>query len=91
MQEKVGMKLITNQMTKTEALEKTKIRFTNLIDGTVRNGIGVSQIISHYESLLNEGKPKVSNSIIGNIERRFLEDEIREIEEDLNDNSPFEF
>jgi len=85
------MKLITNQMTKIEALEKTKIRFTNLIDGTVRNEIGVSQIISYYESLINEGKPKVSNSIMGNIEKRFLEDEIREIEDDLNDNSPFEF
>ena len=78
-------------MTKIEALEKTKIRFTNLIDGTVRNEIGVSQIISYYESLINEGKPKVSNSIMGNIEKRFLEDEIREIEDDLNDNSPFEF
>ena len=67
-------------MTKAEALEKTKIRFTNLIDGTVCNGVSVSKIISHYESLLNEGKPSSSNSVMGNIERCFLEADIRDIE-----------
>lgn len=67
-------------MTKAEALKKTKVRFTNFIDGTVRNGVSVSKIISHYESLLNEGKPSPSNSVMGNIERCFLEADIRDIE-----------
>lgn len=67
-------------MTKAEALEKTKVRFTNLIDGTVRNGVSVSKIISHYESLLNEGKPSSSNSVMGNIEKCFLEADIKDIE-----------
>lgn len=65
-------------MTKIDALEKTKTRFTNLIDGTVRNGVSVSQIISYYESLINEGKAEVS--IIGNIERCFLEADISHLE-----------
>lgn len=74
------------KVTKLEALEKTKIKFTNLIDGTVRNGVSVSQIISHYESLINEGKPKVSNSVMGNIEKCFHEAEISHYEEeDYND------
>lgn len=68
------------KVTKLEALEKTKIKFTNLIDGTVRNGIGVSQIISHYESLINEVKPSPSNAVMGNIERCFLEADIKDIE-----------
>lgn len=67
-------------MKKDEAVEKTIIRFTNLIDGTVRNGVSVSKIISHYESLLNEGKASSSNSVMGNIEKCFLEADIRDIE-----------
>jgi len=71
-------------MTKTEALQKTERRFTNLIDGDVRNGVSVSQIIQHYESLLS-GEGNKPGYVMGNIEKSFLEAEILDIEHNLSD------
>ena len=77
-------------MTKIEAFQKTKRRFTNLIDGNVRNGVSVSQIIQYYESLLN-GESNKSSYVMGNIEKSFSEEEIldivREQEQDLSDDN----
>lgn len=71
------------KVTKLEALEKTKIRFTNLIDGTVRNGVSVSQIISYYESSIKEESLNLDRPpAIGNIENCFYEAEISHYEEE---------
>ena len=68
-------------MNKSEALEKTQRKFTNLIDGKILSGASVSRVINYYESLLSGEGLKVTS--IGNIERNFLEEEIKEIEDDL--------
>ncbi len=71
-------------MNKSQALEKTQRKFTNLIDGTVRNGVSVSQIIQYYESLLS-GEGNKPSYVMGNIEKSFLEAEILDIEHNLSD------
>jgi hypothetical protein len=67
-------------MDKETALEKTKRKFTNLLDGQVLNGISVGHILDYYETLLLqshlEGKPTTVRKPIGNIESNFIEDEI---------------
>ena len=42
-------------MTKEEALAKTKEKFTNLLDGDILPGVSVGEIISYYESQLDNG------------------------------------
>ena len=66
-------------MTKEEALEKTRKKFTNLFDGDILPGVSVSKIISYYESLIKNEVP--DNAMpIGGIERNFLEEEIQDDE-----------
>ena len=70
-------------MTKTEALKRTERRFTNLIDGDVRNGVSVSQIIEYYESSIKEKSLNLNKPpVIGNIERCFQEAAICHYEEE---------
>ena len=70
-------------MTKTEALSRTNIRFTNLIDGKVRSGVSVSQIIEYYESSIKEESLNLDRPpAIGNIENCFYEAEISHYEEE---------
>ena len=49
-------------MTKQEAIEKTKRRFTNLMDGKVVSNVSVATIINYYESLLNDQPATVESS-----------------------------
>lgn len=50
-------------MTKSEALNKTRERFTNLLDGKVLPNATVSSIISYYESLVEKNTaPPVEKS-----------------------------
>lgn len=67
-----------------EARIKTIQRFTNLLDGTVRPNITVSQIIDYYQALLNNNKPQVSMSL-GNIEKQFQEAEIEYDQNEFDD------
>ena len=70
-------------MTKEEALKETIRRFTNLYDGCVRNGNTVMAIISYYEKLqANQPVPKQTS--LGNIESRFMENMIQDIEDEMN-------
>ena len=62
-------------MNKETALEKTERKFTNLLDGKVLNGVSVGHIIAYYEGLLAD-KPVKAHKPMGNIESRFLEDDI---------------
>lgn len=62
-------------MDKETALKETERKFTNLLDGTVLNGISVGHIIAYYEGLL-ANKPITVRKPMGNIESNFLEDEI---------------
>lgn len=64
-------------MTKEEALEKTRKKFTNLFDGDILPGVSVGKIISYYESLIMNEEPDRSMPI-GGIERNFREEEIED-------------
>jgi hypothetical protein len=66
-------------MTKEEALEKTRKKFTNLFDGDILPRVSVGKIISYYESLIKDEKPD-DTMPIGGIERNFLEEEIQDDE-----------
>jgi hypothetical protein len=70
-------------MNSKRALEQTKKQFTNLIDGTVKNGCTVSEIIAYYEGCLSNRKPVVKK--LGNIESNFQEDYLRELEDDQDE------
>lgn len=72
-------------MNKQDALSATAKKFTNLIDGKVRPNVGVVSIINYYESLLANTHIQTPNTI-SNIESNFMEDSIKEIEADLQDN-----
>lgn len=65
-------------MNKETALAKTERKFTNLIDGQVLNGVSVGHIIAYYEGLLAD-KPITVRKPMGNIESKFLENEIDDI------------
>lgn len=67
-----------------EARIKTIQRFTNLLDGTVRPNITVSQIINYYQELLDNNKPQVSMPL-GNIEKQFQEAEIEYDQNEFDD------
>ena len=62
-------------MTKEEALIKTRSKFTNLMDGKIISGVGVSTIIGYYEALL-EGTPvvihKASSGIVDNFQEEWV-------------------
>ncbi len=66
-------------MTKEEALEKTRKKFTNLFGGDILPGVSVGKIISYYESLIKNEEPDHAMPI-GGIERNFLEEEIQDDE-----------
>lgn len=68
-------------MTKQEALSATVTRFTNLAGGGILPRASVSQIINYYEALLENNKPTVHSGC--NITNRFVEEEIKEIEDDF--------
>jgi hypothetical protein len=61
-------------LTKEQALEKTRKKFTNLLDGKIVPGYSVGEIISYYESLIKTGKAtiKTRDSILA----KFLDNEI---------------
>jgi hypothetical protein len=69
-------------MTKQKALQLTTKRFTNLLDGSVVPSASVGTIISFYEALCANTRPTYVS--MGNIEREFLEESIREFEEEEN-------
>ena len=64
-------------MTKQEALARTKVMFTNLMDGKVISGIGVKTIIDYYESLIETSKPTEVHTT-SNILQNFIEDDIED-------------
>ena len=68
-------------MYKRQALEKTVRKFTNLIDGKILSGVSVNTVISYYESLCTDipGKTVMPKS---GIMQNFIEDEIKDLEED---------
>ena len=63
------------------AKQKTIKRFTNLIDGTVKNGIGPGEVINYYESILASAPIPYVKSHSG-FEQNFLEEQIQEYEND---------
>jgi len=70
-------------MKKKEAMHKTWEKFTNLYGGGILPGTSVTEILEYYNTLL-KGKNPVVKPSISNIERRFMEKRIQEIE-DLED------
>lgn len=68
-------------MIKAEAFNKTRERFTNLLDGKISPKYSVADIINYYESLLADEKPQVKRPL-GNIESNFEEDYLKEFESD---------
>jgi len=67
-------------MNKKRALDQTKRRFTNLIDGTIKNNCTVSEVIAYYEGCLTNRK--VITPRLGNIESNFQEDYNRDLEDE---------
>ena len=65
-------------MTKEEALKKTKEQFTNLIDNTIMSGVSVHAIISYYKELLAGNSQPIAKKPMGNIEKRFLNNEFED-------------
>lgn len=65
-------------MTKEEALKKTKEQFTNLIDNTIMSGVSVHAIISYYEEVLAGNSQPIAKKPMGNIEKRFLDNEFED-------------
>jgi len=68
-------------MTKAEALNKTRERFTNLLDGKVLPNATVSSIISYYESLVEKNIAPAVNHSCG-IMDNFREAEIQQYIDD---------
>jgi hypothetical protein len=67
-------------LTMSSARQDTIRRFTNLLDGSILPKASVSQIIDYYEALKNGSNITVKNNC--NITNRFLEEEIKEYEND---------
>ena len=60
-----------------QAIKDTFDRYTNLLDGCVRSGVSVREIIRYYESKLNNQPPpqtKRSSGIVDN----FIEEHINQ-------------
>lgn len=70
-------------MSEEDALNLTKKRFTNILDGKVRPGVSVNDIISYYKDLLASKKPNTKLPM-GNIEQRFLEDRLDDEYKDMD-------
>lgn len=70
-------------MTKEEALKETIKRFTNLYDGCIRQGNTVMAVISYYEKL-QANKPIPKQIHLGNIESRFMDNMIQDIEDKVD-------
>jgi hypothetical protein len=70
-------------MTKQEAIEKTKRRFTNLMDGKVVSNVSVATIINYYESLLNDQLATVESS--SHFINNFVEEAVSLIENQQNE------
>ena len=68
-------------MTREQAIQKTRERFTNLYDGSILSKYSVRDIIDYYESLINNQVP-VIKKVTGNIENNFQEDYFRELEDE---------
>ncbi len=71
-------------MTKEEALEKTRKKFTNLFDGDILPGVSVGKIISYYESLIADKVPELSDRDC-NILMAFKEAEVKDLMDDYDD------
>ena len=67
-------------MNKKRALGQTKKKFTNLIDGTIKSGHTITDIISYYEGCIDNRKPVIKK--LGNIESNFQEDYVRDLEDE---------
>lgn len=61
-------------MTKHEAFTKTYFKFTNILDGKVKYGIGVKTIVEYYEGLLKDEPIYVKTT--SNIMQNFVDDDI---------------
>ena len=70
-------------MTKKEALQKTKEKFTNLLDGDILPRVSVGKIISYYESLIAGNKPTINRDC--NITRAFNEALIDDMMNELDE------
>jgi hypothetical protein len=71
-------------MTKEEALRKTREQFTNLLEGDILPGVRVGEIISHYESLIADNKPVITDKDC-NITRAFFEASTYDMMNDLDE------
>ena len=78
------LKFILTEMTKEEALEKTKKKFTNLFDGDILPRVSVGKIISYYESLIAGNKPVITDRDC-NITRAFNEASNYDMMDDLDE------
>jgi hypothetical protein len=67
-------------MNQKRALEQTKNKFTNLLDGTIKSGCTVYEIITYYEGALSNQKPIIKK--LGNIEANFQEAYIQDLEDE---------
>ena len=72
------------KMTKEEALKITQKKFTNLFGGDILPGVSVSKIISHYESLIADKVPGLSDKEC-NILMAFKEAEVKDLMDDLDE------
>ena len=61
-------------MTKQDALAKTQMRFTNLMDGKVVSNVAVKTIIDYYEGLLKSKPVEVKTT--SNFMQNFTQQEI---------------
>lgn len=68
-------------MTKEEALNRTKAKFTNLLDNKVLSSATVSSIIGYYEGLLTN-QPQQTPVQPSGIMRNFINEQVRDMEDD---------
>lgn len=78
-----------NQVTKQEAKEQTVKKFTNLLDGKILSGISVSKVLDYYESLIIDEPIRVVRP--GNIEQRFIQEEIKFITRQQEEESDYTY
>jgi len=64
----------------SSARQLTIRRFTNLLDGSIIPSASVGKIIDYYEAFKNGSNPTVKDTC--RITNRFLEEEIKEYEDD---------
>jgi hypothetical protein len=68
-------------MTRAEALNKTKERFTNLLDGKALPNVSITEVILYYETLVAKNAAPTVNRSCG-IMNNFREAEIQQYEFD---------